>query len=119
MAHPVVHFEVSGKDSTSLKSFYEQLFGWKAQDVGQGYWIAEKETEGIGGGIGQADDGSPGYVTFYVQTDDPQASLDKAESLGGKTVMPVTTVPDMVTFALFTDPEGNMVGLVASQTPQS
>jgi hypothetical protein len=53
-----------------------------------------------------------GHVTFYVGVDDPQSYLDKAESLGGKTVMPVTEIPNMVTFALFADPEGHMVGVV-------
>jgi predicted enzyme related to lactoylglutathione lyase len=38
--------------------------------------------------------------------------LKKIESLGGKTVVPTTEIPNMVTFALFKDPEGNMVGLV-------
>lgn len=51
-------------------------------------------------------------MSNYVQVDDPQAYLDKVESLGGKTVVPVTEIPNMVTFALFTDPEGHMVGLV-------
>lgn len=41
--------------------------------------------------------------------------LNKIESLGEKTVMPVTTIPGMVTFALFADPEGHMVGLVKSE----
>ena len=55
-------------------------------------------------------------VTFYVQVEDPQAALDKAESLGGKTVLPVMTIPDTVTLALFADPEGHVVGLVARET---
>ena len=32
-------------------------------------------------------------------------------------VMPVTDIPNMVTFALFSDPEGNVVGLVSSNVP--
>ena len=56
-------------------------------------------------------------VTFYVQSDDLEASLKKAESLGGKVVMPVTTIPAMVTLALFADPDGNVVGLVHSDVP--
>jgi hypothetical protein len=31
--------------------------------------------------------------------------------------MPVMTIPDMVTFGLFADPEGHVVGVVASATP--
>jgi predicted enzyme related to lactoylglutathione lyase len=57
------------------------------------------------------------WPTFYVQVDDPQAALDDAEKLGGKVVMPVTTIPNMVTLALFTDPEAHMVGVVASEVP--
>jgi len=48
-------------------------------------------------------------VTLYVGTDDPQATLDKAE-LGGRTILPVTELPE-VTIAMFADPEGHVVGL--------
>ncbi|MFQ5426279.1 MAG: VOC family protein, partial [Gaiellales bacterium] len=50
-----------------------------------------------------------------VAVDDPQAALDRAESLGGRTVMPVTEIPDMVTLALFADPQGHVIGIVKSQ----
>ncbi len=33
MAHPVVHFEVVGKDLQKLQSFYGDLFGWKTQEI--------------------------------------------------------------------------------------
>ena len=49
-------------------------------------------------------------MTFYVGADDPQATLDKAEELGGTTIMPVTELEN-VTIALFVDPEGHVVGL--------
>jgi uncharacterized protein len=111
LAHPVVHFEVSGKDLDKLQSFYSELFGWKTQKVpgDMPYAMVEKEADGIGGGIGQSPDGN-GHVTFYVGADDPQAVLDKAEQLGGKTILPVTELPQ-VTIALFADPEGHVVGL--------
>jgi predicted enzyme related to lactoylglutathione lyase len=48
------------------------------------------------------------------EVDDPQTYLDKAEKMGGKTIVPVTEIPNMVTFALFADPEGHMVGVVKS-----
>jgi uncharacterized protein len=51
-------------------------------------------------------------VTFYVEVDDPAAYLAKAEELGGATVVPVSEVAGYgLTYALFTDPEGHMVGL--------
>jgi hypothetical protein len=115
MGNPVVHFEITGGDGAALQRFYGDLFGWKIQPLeGMSYGLVEKEEGGIGGGIGTAQ-GGPGLATFYVAVDDPQAYLDKAESLGGKTVMPVTVIPDMVTFALFADPDGHVIGIVKNQ----
>lgn len=111
MSHPVVHFEISGNDLGKLQQFYTDVFGWNAQKVPGDvpYVMVEKEDGGIGGGIGQAPDGN-GHVTFYVGTDDPQATLDKVEKAGGKTILPITELPQ-VTIALFADPEGHVVGL--------
>ena len=115
MGNPVVHFEITGADSGALQQFYGDLFGWKIKNMPEmGYGIVEKEEGGIGGGIGAAQ-GGPGAVTFYIAVDDVQTYLDKAESLGGKTVVPVTVIPDMVTFALLADPEGHVVGVVKNQ----
>jgi len=46
----------------------------------------------------------------YVQVDDLPAYLKKAESLGGKTLVPPVEIP-AGTFAWFTDPDGNAIGL--------
>jgi uncharacterized protein len=112
MADKVVWFEVTGKDGEKLQSFYSDLFGWKIDASNpMNYGTVSESESGIGGGIGKADNGS-GHVTFYMGVDDPQAYLDKAEKLGGKTVVPVTEIPNMVTFALIADPEGHVVGVV-------
>ncbi len=111
MAHPVIHFEVSGQNLDKLQQFYGDLFGWQTEKIPgeMPYAMVKGEDGGIGGGIGQAPEGA-GHVTFYVDADDPQAMLDKAEQLGGKTILPVTELPQ-VTIALFADPEGHIVGL--------
>ena len=117
MPHPVVHFEIVCKDGGAGQKFYADLFGWKiSADNPMNYGIVEKDGEtGIGGGITGIFEGSdhPG-VTFYIEADDLQACLDRAESLGGKTVMPVTEIPGFVTIAHFADPDGNVIGLVKS-----
>jgi hypothetical protein len=110
-----VHFEVIGRDGAALQSFYGQLFDWSINaDNPMGYGIVEPAEGGIGGGVTQGD--APAAV-FYVQVDDPAAHLARAEQLGGKTIVPVTSIPGMVTFAQFADPEGNVVGIVAAETP--
>jgi len=110
----VAWFEITGKDGPTLQKFYASLFDWQVQDAGDGsgYGLVQAADKGIGGGIGGAQDGGPGQVTFYVEVDDPSAFLKKAESLGGKTIVPPTEIPQFgLTFAFFADPEGHVVGL--------
>lgn len=120
MGAPIVHFEILGVDFQKTKEFYRNMFGWTMQDApGMNYALVDTDVKmGINGGLGQIDPGKTPYVAVYAQVEDPQAYLDKAVSLGAQVVAPVTVVPDMVTFALFTDPDGCMVGLVKGpQTP--
>lgn len=114
MANEVAWAEVVGKDGEKLQGFYSELFSWKVDQApgGMPYWTHMAEG-GVGAGIGQSQDGQ-GHVTFYVGVDDPQAALEKAEQLGGKTVVPVTEM-EMVTFAQFADPEGNVVGIIKNR----
>lgn len=110
----VVWFEVVGKDGAKLRSFYTNLFGWEIAESGTGmdYGLVAPANGGIGGGIGRSQDGGEGFVTVYVEVDDPAAYLATAEKLGGKTVVPPTEVPAAnLTFAYFTDPEGHLIGL--------
>lgn len=114
MGQPVVHWEIGGRDSRKLRDFYSQVFGWKItvhEDMG-GYGLVETGGQGgINGGIYAAGENMPPMVTFYIQVDDLQAYLDRAERLGAKTVVPPTPIPNVGAFALFKDPEGNVLGL--------
>ena len=113
MASPAVAwFEVTGQDGAALQQFYGGLFDWTVTDAGDGYGLVPAAEHGIGGGIGQSQDGAGGQVTFYVEVDDPAAYLQKAERLGGRTIMAPSEVPGYgLTFAFFSDPEGHVVGL--------
>jgi len=112
MGKPVVHFEISGKDGPKLQTFYAGLFDWKVDaNNPMKYGMVKTGGEGgINGGIMTAQ--GPAGVTVYVAVANLDTYLRKAESLGGKTVVPATEIPGMVTFAIFTDPEGNRIGLV-------
>ena len=115
MAKPsVAWFEVTGKDGPKLQQFYGSLFDWHIQDAGDGsgYGLVAAAEKGIAGGIGAAQDGGAGHVSFYVEVEDPAAYLKRAEQLGATTVVPPTEVPGFgLTFAFFTDPEGHLIGL--------
>ena len=110
MGKPVVHFEVVGKDAQKLQQFYGDLFDWKMNtDNPMNYGMVDNGGAGINGGVGASPDGS-GHVTWYVQVGDVDEYLQKAESLGGKVVLPRSEL-GMVTIGLFADPEGNIIGL--------
>jgi predicted enzyme related to lactoylglutathione lyase len=111
MPNPVTHFEIVGKDAKKLQAFYGGLFGWPidANNPMAYGMVQPQEGRGTGGGIGPSPDGQA-RVTFYVEVDDLQAYLDKAVASGGSVVVPVTKTED-VSFALFADPEGNVIGL--------
>jgi predicted enzyme related to lactoylglutathione lyase len=115
MGNPVVHFEVTGKDGAALQRYYAELFGWKVTlHEPSGYRMVDTDSggQGVGGGIMTSPTGDP-MITFYVAVDDLQAALDRAEQLGGKTVLPPMDVPEGPSVAIFSDPEGNMMGLVS------
>jgi predicted enzyme related to lactoylglutathione lyase len=114
MGQPVVHFEIMGNDALKLHKFYAELFNWKLGEATaeMGYYaLIEAASSGLPGGIGQTPDGNS-LVTLYVQVPDLQATLDQAVATGGKVRMPPTEIPGIVTLAQFTDPEGNVIGLI-------
>jgi len=113
MAHPVVHFEIGCKDLEKTKEFYGKLFDWNLSQQGPAAMIAG-ETGGIPGHITALGHEPHQFTHFYVLVDDVGAHLKKAESLGGKTIVPPIELPNG-TFAWMQDPEGNTVGLWKSK----
>ena len=95
MANPVAYFEVGAVENQPLVEFYGQLFGWEMRSVAPGYTIVDtRGGGGIGGGVGRSGSGEP-WSTFYVEVEDLQTTLDQAEALGGRTVVPVLELPGM------------------------
>jgi predicted enzyme related to lactoylglutathione lyase len=113
VGNAVVHFEIGAAQDAPLVAFYGELFGWGLNgSPGGGYTLIDtRGGRGINGGIGKSQSGEP-WSTFYVEVDDLQATLDRASSLGGATVMPVTELGAGMTVAMFSDPDGLLVGLV-------
>ena len=113
MPHPVVHFEIRSKDPDATRGFFSDLFGWEYSEGGlPGYTYVNTGGQGaIPGGIGPVQGGDDAVV-FFVGVDDVEATLKRAEELGGATVQPATSVPG-VTFGLLADAQGHTVGVAA------
>ena len=112
--NPVVHWELMGPDGDAQKAFYESIFDWKldAPPGFEGYHMIGDDVVGGGGAVGKGGDEMPSYSAIYVQVDSIDETLTAVESNGGKTLVPRTVIPDTVIFGLFSDPAGNVVGLV-------
>lgn len=123
MGRPVVHFEIGGKNAKKLQSFYAKQFGWKINaNNPMKYGVVETgappKRKGINGGVFEPPPGAPSQVvTVYIEVPNIAPVLASIEKAGGKTVMPRTPIPGMVTMAQFTDPAGNVIGLVESKIP--
>jgi predicted enzyme related to lactoylglutathione lyase len=108
--NPVQYFEIIGPDARALKQFYAELFGWPVDTENAEYSVFEAGAGGgIDGGVG-ADQNGDGRVTVYARVDDLQGYLDKAERLGGTLLVPPTDAGGL-TFAQFSDPAGNIMGV--------
>ena len=116
---PIVHVEISAKDLEKAGKFYSEIFGWKVEQIPEMNYATFEAEGGPGGGFNPVNDGNPaGTVIVYVGTDDIDADLAKAESLGGKTIVPKTVIPQMGWFGIFEDPSGNRLGLYTPMTDQ-
>lgn len=116
MANKLVHWEIVGPDGDELKAFYGNLFGWSYESPPgfDDYHMVAAEQAGLGGAVGKGSDEMPNYVTLYIEVPDITAHLSRIEAAGGRTLMPRTVIPDTVTIGMFTDPSGNVIGLVES-----
>jgi len=108
----ISHIEFAGPDAESLRAFYGQLFGWgtSGRDVG-GYRYFDIEMPGdLTGGIRHEPQGAA-EVVAYVEVDDLDTSVQRAEALGAKVRIPLKSL-GAVRFALVEDPGGNPIGLI-------
>ncbi len=118
-ANPIVHWELMGADGDAQKTFYQANFDWKLepQEGLDNYHMVSGDDVGVGGAVGQGNEQMPNYMTIYIQVEGIDESLGQIEASGGATVVPRTVIPGTVTFGLFNDLAGNLVGLVEAATP--
>ena len=115
MGQPLVHWELMSKNPAKIATFYEKIFDWKVQHMPEmDYRMVDTGGQGgINGGIlkPQRPEPWPGNMLFYILVDDLAVYRKKVIAAGGKIHVEEQEVPGMGAFALFTDPEGRMMGL--------
>jgi predicted enzyme related to lactoylglutathione lyase/quinol monooxygenase YgiN len=114
--HPAVMFEIVARNQAKASAFYSKVFGWRYESGTGGFSYVHfpAGSPPLLGGIGQAQPGKPGFEprnSFYLLVDSLETTLERAAKAGATPLMPPTAV-DGYRFAMFTDPEGNPVGLI-------
>ena len=117
----IVHFDIPAENIKRAKNFYEKLFDWKIEPVPgpmEYYNITtkdEKGNEGIAGGIVQRELPEQ-KITNFIGVSSINEYIKKIENLGGKILMPKTTIPGFGYLATFIDTEGNTLGIWETDT---
>jgi predicted enzyme related to lactoylglutathione lyase len=108
----VVHIEIPAKNRLAAGKFYQDMFGWEYTHTDEPMPYTSFRAPNTGGGFPELDNGyQPGAVLIYVSSEDIEADLKKAESLGGKVVGPKMEIPGVGWMGVFTDPTGNKIAL--------
>jgi uncharacterized protein len=115
MSSRVVHFEIPADDPTRAERFYSKTFGWQFHkwEGPQEYWLIATGQDGPGIDGGMALRTGPEHVpanTIGVESLD--ASIESVKENGGRIVVEKRAVPGVGWLAYFTDPEGNLFGMM-------
>ena len=119
----IVHFEIPAENVQKLKTFYENLFGWKiihAPIPGMDYWMIHtvptdeqgmQQEPGLNGGMYKKENAMQ-IPTNWVHVDDIDAHTEKLKQLGGKMIIEKMQIPTVGWTAIGLDPEGNQVAML-------
>jgi len=119
----IIHFEIPAQDVDKLKSFYENLFGWKIVKTPgdfMEYWVIQTVPTddkgmpmrpGVNGGMYKKQSESNIPVN-YVRVEDIDKALHDVVELGGKVTMGKQEVPGIGYVAQIRDPEGNPIAMI-------
>jgi len=112
----LVWTELVTPDAEKAKAFYTGLFGWKAEAMPGAdftYTVLKrgdgKSPEDSAGGIMPLlprMGNMPAHWMPYFAVDDTDATVAKAQSLGGKVYAPAMDIPKVGRFAVVGDPQG-------------
>lgn len=122
----VVHFEMPYGDRERVAKFYESVFGWKMDKLGEemgNYITAEtaetdekrmiKKPGAINGGFYPLDQAPEAKCpSVVIAVGDIKAAMKKIEEAGGKMLGEPMEIKGIGQYVSFTDTEGNRVSIL-------
>jgi uncharacterized protein len=124
--NPVVHFEMPAVDRKRMADFYSNVFGWKAQLLGEemGNYVTVATTEidengrptmpgSINGGFYPRQKDLPDqYPSLVIAVDDIRESMKEVTGAGGKVLGEPALIPGVGMYVSIIDTEGNRVSML-------
>ena len=116
----ITHIDIPVSAAGRAQEFYSNLFGWHiAEPPGfEGYPMWQAPNKISGGGFAPRSDGFT-QPRSYVEVDSIEETLAKVTESGGAVVMDKQPISDTSWWAIFTDPDGNTIGLYEGTTDTS
>ncbi|MEJ7643114.1 MAG: VOC family protein [Chryseolinea sp.] len=114
--------EIPTEDFTRAVGFYQSILNVAIEEVDMGgvrMGVLPSVEETVNVVLVKGEDYKPSFhgpLIYLNAGDDMEPILKKIQSNGGEVIVPKTEIsPDMGFFALFTDTEGNKLGLHSSK----
>lgn len=113
-------FEIPVSDFERAKKFYSSIYDFDMPEMAMGpnrmgFLLYDQPKGYIGGAIVQGEGYVPsaqGALIYLNGGSDLNTILERVKKSGGKVILPKTPIsPELGFFALFTDTEGNKLGL--------
>jgi predicted enzyme related to lactoylglutathione lyase len=107
----ICYVEIPSTDAHRSAEFYEQVFGWRIRQRGDGAIAFDDTTEEVSGTwvTGRAPSPEPGLLV-YVMVDSVELTVEAVIAQGGEIVQPIGADAPEIT-ARISDPAGNVIGL--------
>ncbi|MFS0884662.1 VOC family protein [Aeromicrobium sp. 179-A 4D2 NHS] len=121
MAHgDITHIDIPVADTAKAQEFYAGLFGWQIQEYPgyEGYPMWQAPNGISGGGLAPRSEDFT-QPRSYVEVDSIDETLAKVTEQGGRVVMERQPISETSWWAIFEDPDGNVVGLYEGTTDTS
>jgi predicted enzyme related to lactoylglutathione lyase len=118
MAHgDITHIDIPVSDMDRASRFYAELFGWRIAEIPgfEGYPMWQAPNKISGGGLAPRSEGFT-QPRSYVEVDSIDEVLVKATTQGGSVVMEKSPISETSWWAVFTDLDGNTIGLYEGVT---
>jgi predicted enzyme related to lactoylglutathione lyase len=114
-ANKPIWVDLASGDAAGSRDFYSKLFGWQV-DVNPdpqygGYGRATVQGRDAAGISPTQTPDQPTAWSFYIGTDDAEATARQVEAAGGKVVMAAFDIGDQGRMAVFQDPAGASISV--------